>query len=100
MSELVIREALVFAGAVAGAIWGYCLGRIVERRRIALEVGASLETLERWAIQVCHGLESLEQSLARIGYFYGSDAPARDLAEAKALLSDAKVRVPFTSARR
>lgn len=100
MSELVIREALVFGGAVAGALWGYFLGRIVERRRIALEVGAGLEALERWAVQVCHGLGNLEQSLARIGYFYASDAPMWDLAKAKAVLSDAKMRLPSTSAQR
>jgi hypothetical protein len=100
MSELVIRETLVFGGAVAGALWGYFLGRLIERRQFALEVSASLEALERWAIQVGHGLESLERSLVRIGYFYVSDAPAWDLAEAKAMLSDTTVRVPTTSARR
>jgi hypothetical protein len=63
MTELVIREALVFGGAVTGAVWGYFLGKVMERRRLAREVRPSLEALERWAVQVCDGLEGLERSL-------------------------------------
>ena len=92
MSELVVREALVFGGAVAGAIWGYCLGRLIERRRFAIEVGTSLEALERWAVDVCQGLDGLERSLGKMGYFYVSDAPLSNLAEAKAMLSGAVSR--------
>jgi hypothetical protein len=66
MSELMIRETLVFGGAVAGAIWGYVLGRFLERRRIAADMVSTLEALERWAIQVGRGLEGLEQSLALV----------------------------------
>lgn len=99
MSELVIREALVFGGAIAGALWGYFLGRIVERRRVALEVSASLEALERWAVQVCHGIESLEQSQAKMRSLPAADAPVWNRAEAKAILGDVKAWVP-TSARR
>ncbi len=88
-----MREALVFGGAVAGAIWGYYLGKVVERRRFASEVSSSLEAFERWAIDVCQGLESLERSLAGMGYFSVSDA-AVHLADAGAVLHDAKVRAP------
>ena len=63
MTELLIREALVFGGAVAGAFWGYFLGKVLERRRLAREVRPSLEALERWAVQVCDGLDALERSL-------------------------------------
>lgn len=94
MSELVIREALVFGGAVAGVIWGYFLGRIIERRRLALEVSPNLEALEHWAVNVCQGLEGLERSLAGIGYFHVSETATGNLTEAKAMLSDAKVRLP------
>ena len=76
MNEILIREALVFGGAVAGAIWGYYLGKAVERRRFASEVGASLQTIERWAINVCRGLEDLERSFARMGSFSVTDLPA------------------------
>ncbi len=93
MNEILIREALVFGGALAGAVWGYYLGRVVERRRFALEVCPSLEAFERWAVDLCHGLEGLERSLARIGYFSISDAPGL-LADSSAVLHDAKVRAP------
>jgi hypothetical protein len=99
MNELVIREALVFGGAIAGGLWGYFLGRIVERRQVALEVSASVEALERWAVQVCHGIESLEQSLAKMRSLPPADAPVWNRAEAKAILGDVKAWVP-TSARR
>lgn len=98
MSELVVREALVFGGAVAGAIWGYFLGRLIERRRFALELGPSLEALERWTVNVSQGLEGLERSLGRMGYFYVSDAPLWNLAEAKAMLSGATIRRPSDQA--
>jgi len=99
MSELVIREALVFGGAIAGAFWGYFLGRLVERRQVAMEVSASLEALERWAVQVCHGIESLEESLAKLRSLPAADAVAWNRAEAKAVLGDVKAWMP-TSARR
>jgi hypothetical protein len=69
VSEVLIREALVFAGAVVGVVWGFYLGKIVERRRLAAEVHANLETIEQWAIHVCRGLEDLERSLERMGHF-------------------------------
>lgn len=94
MSELVIREALVFGGAVTGAFWGFFLGRLIERRRFASEVSPSLEALERWAINVCRGLEGLEQSLAKTGYFPVSEPPMGNLAEANAVVNDAKIRLP------
>ncbi len=93
MSEILIREGLVFVGAVAGAVWGYFLGRIIERRRWALEVSPSLEALERWAVKVSQGLEGLEQSLVRMGSAYVSETPAWNPSEAKDVLTDAKVRV-------
>ncbi len=94
MNEILVREVLVFGGAVAGAVWGYYLGKVVERRRFALEVSSSLEAFERWAIDVCQGLEGLERSLASMGHFSVSAAPAGHLADASAVLHDAKVRVP------
>lgn len=94
MNEIVIREALVFGGAVAGALWGYYLGKVVERRRFALEVSATLETFERWAVDVCRGLEGLERSLALTGFVSVSDARVGALADARAVLHDAKVRMP------
>jgi hypothetical protein len=63
MTELAIRESLVFGGAVAGAVWGYFLGKLLERRRLVREVRSSLEALERWAVKVCDGLDALEHSL-------------------------------------
>jgi hypothetical protein len=79
VDEVLIREALVFGGAAAGVLWGYYLGKIVERRRLAAEVHASLEVIERWAIDVCRGLEDLERSFERVGHFSvsgPSDLPA------------------------
>jgi hypothetical protein len=90
VSEVLIREVLVFGGAVAGAVWGYYLGKIIERRRVAAEVSGSLETVERWAIDVCRGLEDLERSLARMGHFTVSDAPEDHLVDAPAALHDAR----------
>jgi hypothetical protein len=63
MTELAVREVLVFAGAVAGAVWGYFLGKLLERQRLAREMRSSLKALERWATQVCEGLDALERSL-------------------------------------
>jgi hypothetical protein len=93
VSEILIREALVFGGAVAGAVWGYYLGKIIERRRVAAEVRASIEAVERWAIDVCRGLEDLERSLARMSQFTVSEVPADLVVEAQAALRD-KRRVP------
>ncbi len=52
-SETWIREGLAFFGAVIGAVWGYSLGRSIERRRWrtslqpALEAfGASVKSIE------------------------------------------------------
>ncbi len=93
MNEIMIREALVFGGAVVGAVWGYFFGRIIERRRWALEVSPSLEALERWALKVCQGLEGLERSLMNMGSAYMSETAARAHSESKEVLTDAKVRV-------
>ena len=93
MNEILTREALVFGGAVAGAVWGYFFGRIIERRRWASEVRPSLEALERWALKVCQGLEGLERSLMHMGSAYMSETSAWDPSEAKDVLTDAKVRV-------
>jgi hypothetical protein len=93
MNEIVLREALVFGGAVAGAIWGYFLGKMVERRRWVVEVTPSLEALERWAAKVCQELEGLERSLARMGSVYLSEALVRSRAETRDVLGEAKVRV-------
>ena len=93
MNEIMIREALVFGGAVAGAVWGYFVGRIIERRRWALEVGPSLEALERWALKVCQGLEGLERSMMNMGSAYISETPVWDPSEAKDVLTEAEVRM-------
>lgn len=93
MNEIMIREALVFGGAVAGVVWGYFFGRIIERRRWALEVNPSLEALERWALKVCHGLEGLERSLMHMGSAYMLETSVWDPSEAKDVLTDAKVRM-------
>jgi hypothetical protein len=93
MNEIMIREALVFGGAVAGAVWGYFLGKIIERRRWALEVSPSLEALEGWALRVCEGLEGLERSVMNMGSAYMSEASAWGHSEAKDVLTDARVRV-------
>jgi hypothetical protein len=45
MSEMLVREALIFSGAVLGAIWGYELGRRVERRRWKESLSGELEAL-------------------------------------------------------
>ena len=90
MNEVLVREALVFGGAVAGVVWGYYLGKIVERRRFAAEVNASLETIERWAIDVCRGLEDLERSLERMGHFTVSAVPAGLPVETQAAPHDAR----------
>ena len=73
MNDLAVREALVFGGAIAGAVWGYFLGKALERRRFAREIRPSLEALEQWALEVCDGLEGLERSL---GGPPGPDGPA------------------------
>ncbi len=93
MSEIVVREVLVFGGALAGAVWGYFLGKLIERRRLSVELGQSLEALERWAVKVCQGLEGLERSLARMGSFSMSEPLTWSPADAKTLLADSKVRV-------
>jgi hypothetical protein len=93
MNEIMVREALVFGGAVAGAAWGYFVGRIIERRRWALEVSPSLEALERWALKVCQGLEGLERSLMSLGSAYMSQSSVWDPSEAKDVLTDARVRM-------
>jgi membrane protein YqaA with SNARE-associated domain len=46
-SEILIKESLVFAGAILGGIWGYSLGRTIERNRWRRELRPGLETLER-----------------------------------------------------
>lgn len=46
-SEILIRESLVFAGAILGGIWGYSLGRTSERNRWRRELRPGLEALER-----------------------------------------------------
>lgn len=95
MSEIAVREVLVFGGALTGAVWGYFLGKLIERRRLAGEMGQSLEALERWAVKVCQGLDGLERSLARMGSFsMGMPDPLTwNPADAQALLNDSKVRV-------
>ena len=93
MNEIVIREVLVFGGAVAGALWGYFLGKMIERRRWVVEVTPSLEALEGWAAEVCRELEGLEVSLARTGSVILSEPLMRNPAEAKDVFADAKVRV-------
>jgi hypothetical protein len=92
VNEILIREALVFGGAVAGALWGYYLGKTVERRRVASEVGKSLEAFERWAINVCRGLEDLERSFARLGSFSVTDLPGDRLVDGRPV--DATMRPP------
>lgn len=94
MNEFAIREVLVFGGALAGALWGYYLGKIVERRRFAAEVASSLENFERWAVDVCRGLEGLERSLAMMGFVSVSNGRVGYLADARGVLQDAKVRMP------
>ncbi len=89
MNEILIREILIFGGAAAGAAWGYYLGKMIERRRVAAELRAGLETVERWAVDVCHDLDDLERSLASMGHFTVSGTPADQLVEARATL-DAK----------
>ena len=93
MNEFMIREALVFGGAIAGALWGYFLGRMIERRRWAVEMTPSLEALERWAANVCRELEGLELSLARMGSVFVPETLMRSPTEAKDVLAEAKVRV-------
>jgi hypothetical protein len=93
MNEIVIREALVFGGAVAGAVWGYFFGKIVERRRWVVEVSPSLEALERWALRVCQDLEGLELSLTRMGLVHLSETLVRNPAETTDVLAEAKVRM-------
>ncbi len=46
-SEILIKESLVFAGAMLGGIWGYSLGRTMERSRWRRELHPGLEALER-----------------------------------------------------
>ncbi len=46
-SEILIRESLVFAGAILGGIWGYSLGRNSERKKWRRELRPGLEALER-----------------------------------------------------
>lgn len=97
VNEILIREALVFGGAVAGAVWGYYLGKTVERRRFASEVSASLESFERWAIDVCRGLEDLERAFVRMGHFPISDLAADRLVDAR-VAADAMMRPPSLQA--
>jgi len=78
---------------VAGAVWGYYLGKTVERRRFASEVSASLEAFERWAIDVCRGLEDLERSFGRMGHFPVTDLPPDRLVDARVAV-EAMVRPP------
>jgi hypothetical protein len=89
VNEILIREILIFGGAAAGAAWGYYLGKIIERRRVTAELRVGLEAVERWAVDVCRGLDDLERSLASMGHLTVSDTPADQLAEARAAL-DAK----------
>jgi hypothetical protein len=97
VNEILIREALVFCGAVVGAVWGYYLGKTVERRRFASEVSATLETFERWAIDVCRGLEDLERSFVRMSHFTITDLPADRLVDARVAV-DAIMRSPSLEA--
>ena len=90
MNEILIREALIFGGAVVGVVWGYYFGKIIERRRFAAEVRASLEAIERRTIHVCRGLDDLERSLARMGHVTVSEVPADLLVEARAALHDTR----------
>ncbi len=90
MNEILIREALVFCGAVAGAVWGYHLGKIIERRRVTAEISASLEAIERWTVDVCRGLEDLERSLGRMGHFALSEVPADLVIDARATQLDTR----------
>lgn len=45
--EILIRESLVFSGAILGGLWGYSIGRTGERNRWRRELRPGLETLER-----------------------------------------------------
>jgi membrane protein YqaA with SNARE-associated domain len=75
MSEVWIREFLLFGGAVAGAVWGYLFGRFVGQRRLAGEMRGELEALERSSIKVCQTLEGLERALASPATFVGAKSP-------------------------
>ena len=79
MDEILIREVLVFGSAVGAAVWGYYLRKVIERRRFDAEVDASLEAIERWAINVCGDLDDLERSLAGLGGLTASGVSARIL---------------------
>lgn len=95
MNEILIREALVFGGAVVGVVWGYYFGKIIERRRFAAEVRARLEAIERWTIDVCRDLDDLERILARMGHFSVTGVPADVLTEARAALHDTRPVPPL-----
>jgi hypothetical protein len=45
--EILIRESLVFVGAVLGGLWGYSVGRTGERNRWRRELRPGLETLQQ-----------------------------------------------------
>lgn len=57
MSETLIREGLIFGGAVLGAIWGYVWGRTVEYRRWQ----AALEGLESLRLRLDDTLSLLDR---------------------------------------
>ena len=42
-----MREVLGLGGAAVGAIWGYFLGRAIERRLWVTQVGVGFEAMER-----------------------------------------------------
>ena len=46
-NEILLRESLVFAGAMLGGIWGYSFGRTIERKKWRRELRPGLEALER-----------------------------------------------------
>jgi hypothetical protein len=45
--EILIRERLVFVGAILGGLWGYSMGRSGERNGWRRELRPGLETLAR-----------------------------------------------------
>jgi hypothetical protein len=57
MTETLVREGLVFGGAVLGAIWGYAWGRTTEYRRWQ----AVLEGLESLRLRLNDTLSLLDR---------------------------------------
>ena len=62
MSEMLVREGMIFSGAVLGAIWGYVLGRRVERRRWQESLSGELEALRSKFIDLLSELNRFANS--------------------------------------